>query len=110
MVTEATGPIKFAAVTFSAGADLVAAVAGKRIRLLSLFITAETAAGTITLNSVLGETTTGLTGAMRVAANGQISLPFSPVGHVQTVVGGKLSVAHSSAGACAGCLVYQLID
>lgn len=106
MVLEQIGPVKRAAIVDADGTgDIVAAVTGKAIRVLSLFVTGTVAAGTLKFQS---GGTTALTGAMLFAANGQLNLAFNPCGHFQTAVGEKLdSVGAASIGAIGGFIVYQ---
>lgn len=103
--------IKFASISASgAGGDLVAAVAAatplaaKRIRVVALFLTGTTAAGTVKFQS---GGSSDLTGAMTLAAGGQITMGFNPAGWFQTVAGEKLNMVLSSAGQVSGCLAYQ---
>lgn len=93
---------KFAPISASNSADIVALVAAKKIRVLSLFVVT---AGATTVKFRSGGTV-DLTGAMSFAANGGISLPFNPVGWFETAAGAKLDMVLGSAVAVAGGLTY----
>lgn len=99
--------IKYAKIDASStGGDVVAAVVGKRIRVISLFLTITTAAGTVKFQS---GGSTDLTGAMTFAAGGVQTLPHNPSGWFQTVAGEKLNMVLASAGQVSGALTYQEI-
>lgn len=107
---EATGPIKFAMIDDVATAgdnELVAAVSGKKIRLLSLVAIASGGANTLTLES--GTDSGELSGAMDLAADGQLVLPHNPCGWVETVAGESLNLILSAATAVGGFFTYQEI-
>ena len=95
---------KFAAISASLSGDnpIVAAVAGKRIRVLKYTI--------VTSGAVLTRfrTSSGadLTGAMSLAANSGVGGAFCPVGLFETEVGDALNLSLSSAVGVAGHLTY----
>jgi len=93
---------KFAVISASASADLVAAVSAKKIRVLAFFIVVTTAV-TVKLQS---NAATDLTGAMPFGANGGISLPYNPTGWFETGSGLKLNMVLGSGVAVAGGLSY----
>jgi len=93
---------KFAAISASASADLVALVSSKKIRVVSFFIVVTTAV-TVKLQS---GGTSDLTGAMPFGANGGISLPYNPNGWFETASGEKLNMVLGSGVAVAGGLSY----
>lgn len=100
---------KFAAIA-AAAADvntLVAAVAGKKIRVLALWIVAG-AAGNIYFTSGAGGTVIagGSTNTINLAANGGFVLPFSASGWLETEVGKLLNMNASSTGPFGGGVVY----
>lgn len=97
---------KFMAVAASSAGDntLVAAVTGKRIRVLAGHLTMTGTAVTIRFESAAGGT--ALTGLMTPLQGTSMSLPFSPVGHFQTVAGELLNLELGGAQAVAGWLVY----
>jgi len=108
MVTESTGPVKHGKIDTAASFNLVAAVAEKKIRLLSLFAVATTAAGTAVFNSVdSGDVATALSGAVPFDARGQINLAHNPCGWFQTVAGEKLAAVLASTGQVSGFFTYQ---
>lgn len=107
-ITEANGPIKHIKIDATSSFDLVPAVTGKRIRLLSLFMTVTTLAGTVKFQS---NATTDLSGPMSFNANGQLPLLHNPSGHFPaTAAGEKLNVVLGTTGQVSGFCSYQLID
>ena len=99
--------IKYAKIDASgSGGDLVLAVTGKRIRVISLFLSITTANGTVKFQS---GGSTDLTGAMTLGAGGALSLAHNPSGWFQTVAAEKLNMVLSSAGQVSGALTYQEI-
>lgn len=101
---------KFAAVNLSSTTTIVAAVVGKRIRVLSLFMAFDTTTGDETYVFKTAAAGTSLTGVFTGAASNpemMINYGFSPVGHFQTDSGAllELSLSGSSPGA-RGSLVY----
>lgn len=82
---------------------LVALVAAKKIRILSLYLVS-TAANTVTLQS--HTTTTNSDGGCAYAANGGIALPFNPIGWFDTTAGEALDMVTSGAGQVSGQLSY----
>jgi hypothetical protein len=94
---------KFASISHASSGDnaIVAAVAGKRIRVLSYAIVG---AGAVSAKFRSG--TTDITGAMAFGANGGIAMPFNPVGYFETAAGAALNVNLSGAVAVAGHVTY----
>lgn len=101
---------KYAPIAAATSGDntLVAAVTGKILRVLSLFIYAG-AAGNIYITSdpagavILG----GSTNKINLPANGGFVLPYSGVGWFETTaVSHALVMNASSTGPFSGCLVY----
>lgn len=86
---------------------LVAAVTGKRIRVMS-FVGVATAAATVAFQSGAGGT--ALTGTMALAANGQINLPYNPSGHCETAAGALLNLSMGVTGPVTGVLTYKEVD
>lgn len=91
--------VKRAKVDLAASGDLVAAVPGKRIRVLALFVCLATA-NTIKLQS---GGSTDLTGAM---TGTQFNLGYNPHGWVQTAAGEKLNLVEGSGVQASGTVVY----
>ena len=94
------------AVINTAGADsdeVVAAVSGKRIRVLAYVLSAS-AAATLTWKSA----TTAISGGLEFvgAALVPFSAGFCPVGHFQTAAGEALNLESDAAGDFDGHLVY----
>ena len=102
--------VQYAAVAAAVLGDntLVAAVAGKRIRVHSLVLVATGGTNDVALESGAGGTP--LTGDMGLAADGQLVLPHNPAGWCQTAVGELLNLELSAATAVAGMLAYSLIE
>lgn len=86
---------------------VVAAVSGKRIRVLSFFLVAVTAV------TVRFESTSGgdaLTGVMSLGATGVLTPGFNPLGHFETVAGELLNMELGGTVQVSGALTYVLID
>lgn len=98
--------VKRVVVSASSSGDntLVAAVTGKRIRVLALCLV-PTGAVTVRLESAAGGT--ALTGQMPLAANANFVWPFAEKGWAQTVAGELLNLELSGAVAVNGALVYE---
>lgn len=100
---------KFAAIAAATSGNntLVAAVTGKKIRVLSLMLVAG-AAGNIYFTTAAGGTVIfgGSTNTINLPANGGFVLPFSSVGWFETVAAQLLNMNASSTGPFSGGLVY----
>lgn len=92
------------------GNQVIAATAGKSIRVLSAVLLAagET---TITFETSGAGTSTGddLTGPMAIAANGGFCLPHNPLGWFQADEGEALDIRLSAAVSVAGVINYVLV-
>ena len=103
--------IKRAAVSGATSGDntLVAAVAGKKIKVLGLVLVAAT---TVNIRLESGAGTTALTGVMTVttADNPVLILPMSTPGNhwVETTAGELLNMELSDTVQVSGCVVYYL--
>lgn len=97
---------KFKAVDAASSGDneLVAAVAGHRIRVLAGSLTMTGTAVTIRFESGAGGT--ALTGQMTPAQGQTIPLPFSPVGHFETAAAAALNLELGGAQSVDGWIVY----
>lgn len=84
---------------------LVSAVAGKRIRVLSLFLVS---AGTVTVRFESAASGTALTGQMTLVANTGFALPYNPGGWFETIAGDLLNLELSGAVSVDGSLSYSL--
>ena len=111
--TQSSAPIKYAAIAAAtSGANtLLAAVSGKRIRVLALMIVAG-AAGNIYFTSAAAGAVIfgGSTNKINLPANGGFVLPFNPAGWFETVADELLNLNASSTGPFSGGLVYQELD
>ena len=85
---------------------LVALQAGKKIRVLSLYLMCA-AADTVTLQS--HTTTSNSDGGLPYTANAGIVLPFNPVGWFDTTAGEALDMVTSAAGQVSGQLTYVAV-
>lgn len=100
--------VKYAVITSSGAGDVtaVAAVAGKKIRVLSYYIR-QSAAGTVRFESGAGGT--ALSGVMvTTTADLVVQGEYSPVGHFETAAGALLNIEAGTA-AVMGHLTYQEI-
>jgi hypothetical protein len=87
----------------SSGAnEIVAAVAGKRIVVLSYVLVV---AGAV--SAKWQSASTDLSGAMALAANGGVSAPEASAGHVETATAEALNLHLSSGVAAAGHVTYE---
>ncbi len=94
---------KFAAITASAsGATVVvAAVASKKIRVISYVVVANAA-----VNIKFQSNSTDKTGLLYLAANGGVSGAYAPTGHFETASGEALNINLSAAVAVGGHVTY----
>lgn len=106
--TLALSGVQYAAIAFShQGTNtLVSAVAGSKIRVLSLVLVASGGVNTVQLHS--GPAGIALTAAMDLVSDGQFVLPWNPAGWCETGTGAPLILTTSSANAVAGMLTYVL--
>jgi hypothetical protein len=84
---------------------LVAAVAGKKIRVEGYILSA---ANTVSYRFFSG-TTTGLTGTLLGAANGYYQAANNPNGHFETAAGSALTGSLSAAVNVQGHMTYRLV-
>jgi hypothetical protein len=96
---------KFAAISASGSGNntLVAAVTGKKIRVLAMALVAN---GAVNAKLQSGAGGTDITGLFYLAANGGFVLPYNKVGWCETVASVLLNLNLSGAVAVGGCLVY----
>ena len=97
---------KFATIDAAGAGDntLVAAVTGKKIRVLAAFFTMTGTAVTIRFESAASGT--ALTGQMTPAQGQTIVLPFNPLGWFETVAAELLNLELGGAQSVDGGLVY----
>lgn len=100
---------KFVAVDAAGSGDntLVAAVTGKKIRVLAGSLTMTGTAVTVRFESGAGGA--ALTGQMTPAQGQTISLPYCPLGHFETAVSALLNLELGGAQSVDGWLVYVLV-
>lgn len=103
------GPVKYAVVDHAGSGDntLVAAVTGKKIRVLSLFLVA---AGAVTVRFESGAGGTALTGQMSMAANGVLQLPFNDRGWFETAAAALLNLELGGAVSVDGVISYVEVE
>ena len=97
--------IKYAAIDAATSGDntLVAGVTGKKIRVISLWLTS---AGTVTARFESGASGTALTGQATLAVNTGITLPHNKDGWFETAAGSLLNLELSGAVSVDGSLSY----
>lgn len=101
------GNPKTAAIAASgADTEIVAAVSGKKIRVLSMFGIADVA-GTVRFED--GESGDALTGQVPVGTNGGYVLPYNENGWFETAAGNALNLEMVTAVSFAGSIVYEEI-
>lgn len=105
----AAGTQKYAVIDAASSGDntIVAAVSGKKIRVLALSLVA---AGAVTARFESGAGGTALTGQMSMAANGVLVLPLNEAGWFETAAGSLLNLELGGAVSVDGCLVYQEVE
>lgn len=86
--------------------ELVAAVSGKKIRVLSGLLVAS---GSVNMRFESGAGGTALTGQLQMAANSGFQIPFSPMGNFETATGESLNLELSGAVSVDGWLVYTYV-
>jgi hypothetical protein len=94
--------------TASADTTLVAAVTGKKIRVLACVLSMSGTSVTIRFESGTGGT--ALTGQMTPAQGGGFVMPFNPVGWFETASGDLLNLELGGAQSVDGVLVYVEVD
>jgi hypothetical protein len=102
--------VQYAAIAAATGGEntLLAAVAGKRIRVHSCVLVASGGANSARFESAAGGT--ALTGIMDIIDNGQLVLPHNPAGWFQTVAGELLNLELSAGTAVGGHFTYTLVE
>lgn len=107
---QGASDVKYAIVDHDGAGDntLVAAVAGKKIVVLALVLVASGGANTVRLES--GAAGTALTGQMDLVADGQLVLPFNPLGWFRTAAAALLNLELSAATSVDGVVVYVEAD
>jgi hypothetical protein len=98
-------PPLFAAISVTASGEIVAAISGRKVRILSLVLIA---AGAVTVK--FQSATTDLEGAMSLITGVPVTLPYNPVGWAQTASGEALNIVLGGAVQVSGFLTYQSVD
>jgi len=108
MTGRLEGAIQRKVLQVSASGQIIAPVAGKKIRVVALFANA---AGTVNANFQSGgvSPTTSLTGAMYMVANSGAVLPFNELGWFDTNAGEGLFMELSAGVAIGGIIQYVLV-
>lgn len=100
--------VQFAVINQAATATLLAAQgAGVKIRVVSLFLV-NTSAQTITPKSGAGGT--ALSGAMALAANQSLVLPFNSLGWFETAANALLELSQSGATQVSGAVQWVAVS
>lgn len=86
---------------------LVAAVTGKKIRVLALSMVS---AGTVTARLESAADGTAMSGQMTMAVNTTVTWPFNPAGWCETVVSELLNLELSTGVSVDGTLVYVEVE
>lgn len=86
---------------------LIAAVAGKKIRVYYCILVSS---GTVTVRFESGASGTALTGQITLAVNTGFATGYCPLGHFETTAGVLLNLELSDAVSVDGWIVYGLID
>ena len=88
--------------------SVVAAVAGKRIKVVSYQLIGQGTSNTITFNSKPAGAGAAITPTYSVPATNAIAVPYSPKGHFQTVAGEGLTVTTGATASNLGVLVNYI--
>ncbi|MGD9644301.1 MAG: hypothetical protein AB7U73_01225 [Pirellulales bacterium] len=105
--TLRTGQPLFAKIDLAASGNVVAAVANKKIRVLSYAILAASA---VTAKWQSATTPTDHSGAMSLAAAGGLVCTHNPAGWFETNAGEALKLTLGSGVQVSGHLTYQILD
>jgi hypothetical protein len=101
--------VQYAVVDYATSGDntLVAAVTGKKIRVVALAISS---VGALLVRLESGASGTPLTGQMALAANGTLVWPYNPAGWCETAAAALLNLELSAATSVDGVLGYVLVE
>ena len=105
----ANSEIKYAAISGATSGDntLVAAVTGKKIRVMALAVQATVAVGFRLEDGAGG---TALTGVMELPVSAPFVLPFNPVGWCETSAATLLNMELDAATQVSGLLTYTEVE
>ena len=100
---------KFAVIDASSSGDntIVAAVSGKKIRVVSGILVS---GGTVNVRFESGAAGTALTGQMNLVANTGFIIPFVPIGNFETATNTLLNLELSAGVAVDGWITYVEVD
>jgi hypothetical protein len=100
---------KYAVISAGSSGDntVVAAVTGKKIRVLAYALVA---AGAVTVRFESGASGTALTGVMSLAANGGLAVGLNELGHFETAAGVLLNMELGGVVQVSGALSYIEVD
>lgn len=82
--------------------EQIAAVAGKKLRVIAMYLVAGGTATNVTINSA----SSAITPLLALAANGSFVLPFSEAGWFETVAGEALTVTTGAGATTGGHILY----
>lgn len=101
--------VKFAVIDAAANGNntVVAAVTGRKIRVLAFVLVA---AGTVTTRFESAADGTALTGQMTMAVNSVISVPYNPAGWFETAAAQLLNLELSAGVSVDGMLTYVEVE
>lgn len=101
---------QFAVISEASAGDntLVAAVTGKKIRVVALAMVASGGANAVRFES--DASGTALTGVMDLGDNVQMVLPYNGAGWFETIAGELLNLELANATLVGGCLTYLEVD
>ena len=108
-MAQTLSEVQFAKIDLAAatGTLVAAQAAGVKIRVVGLFLV-NTTGQTLTFKSGAGGT--ALTGAMALAANGVLALPFNPVGWFETAAAALLELALSVGTQVSGAIAWVAVS
>ena len=100
---------KYVSISANTSGDntILAAVTGKKIRILSLVIVS---AGTVNIRLESGAGGTALTGVMPLVVNNSLVWPLNQYGYTETAAATLLNLELSAGVAVTGCLTYIEVD
>lgn len=100
--------LKYVAIAASGSGNntLVAALSGRKIRVIAMYLSS---AGTVNAKLQTSAGGTDLTGLLYCVANCGIVLPYNPAGWCETLSGALLNLNLSGAVAVGGTLVYEVV-
>lgn len=110
MITEAMGPVKYAnfSVATKAANQIVAAVTGKKIRVLGMVLNNNDASTAV--NATVEQSDgSNLIGPLRLASGATVVLSASGLGYHETAASQALAIRLSGTQTVAGSVTYQVV-